>query len=252
MRNLRDHETHSEEELCALIQDGDMHALSILIDRCKDVIEMMARAVHKKENARFIHVEELQGEGPRGVYEAALAFDPDRGVSFRPLLKQVLKNHMLDLAKQTYRQKEDSMDRVNELWLLEEEGKIVIAGEHEHSSRAEHVLRDKVDVYVTNKIFCEQLRDCFLQLSDRQQQILTYKFNYHADRPPMSCEGRKYPDWQVALHFQTKTSLVQRSNQKAYKELKKGLFGEDSASKPEIKEKSEDGAFLKEFWKCNR
>ena len=73
-----------------------------------------------------------------------------------------------------------------------------------------------------------------------------------------NCLRHKFPfaiyDMPVGtdLEFDSQTSLVQRSNQKAYKELKKGLFGEDSASKPEIKEKSEDGAFLKEFWKCKR
>ena len=35
-------------------------------------------------------------------------------------------------------------------------------------------------------------------------------------------------------------------------EAEKGLFGEESSSKPEIKEKCEDGVFLPDFWKCKR
>lgn len=210
---MKSYRAHSNEELCLLTKQADENALRALIERNRPFVQTIIRQLTEGKDIPCVTYEELRQEGSIGIYEAAMQFDPNKGYSFLTLAGRVIRNKMLDLIgiyADTYSQVSIEADQQ----------------EDDASPGVYEITDRRVDVegFVVRKIFLEEVRECFLQLSDRQQQILAYKFGIDLSAHPLESEGRDLPDALVAEYFHSKTSLIRKNKEHAYDYIKGELF----------------------------
>ena len=153
-------------------------------------------------------------EVPESLFHAVRRYKPETGNEFLTFAGDILKKQMKKKVKFFYRPNEVSLSAFEKKDNDPYDADVV---EYEIS------VGNMVEPWVVKKVFFEQFRDFFLELTPRQKMILEYKFGYDPYRPVLTCEGRELPDEVTAEYFHSKTSLIKRSNREAYRRMRGNL-----------------------------
>lgn len=218
------YEKHSDEELVTMTIDKDEDALRELLRRHRGFIIKKAVGYKKWAGLAHVRIDELITVGQSAIYESCKDFDPERGVKFLTFAGQVIRNKMFDFIKIHYKsrghEESKSLRPINK------------SLPRLPSEEIEYMIElGLVEPQAVKKVFYEQFRECFLELPLHQQMILSYKFGYEPDEPVLSCEGRELPDEEVVDYFLSKMSLIIRDEREAYKQMRRGLFGDSKKMK---------------------
>ncbi len=81
MDNTPVEKNHSNEELCELIQNGEIQAQEILCEMNRGLVNRIAGKYEKELNG-VISKEDLEQAGMLGMLAAAERYDPSRGTHF--------------------------------------------------------------------------------------------------------------------------------------------------------------------------
>ena len=152
----------SDGDLCIRFrEDNDETALKALLKRHAGFCYSEALKRHKYGPS----VEDLVDAGKRGLYEASLQFDPERGVKFISFAGEYVKNYMRQMVR------EDGTKKTGKTEPMQND-RIALISQREVFSQMSY----SPEARVIRKERSRQLRICFCQLSDREQRILLEKF----------------------------------------------------------------------------
>lgn len=95
------YEDKTDEEVIALIKNGDKNALNYLIDKYRDIVSLKAN--------RFFVIgaerDDMLQEGFWGLYKAIQSFDPDKQNSFKTFANLCIERQLITAIKASNRQK---------------------------------------------------------------------------------------------------------------------------------------------------
>ena len=152
----------SDGDLCVRFRkEKDETALKILLKRHAGFCYSEALKRHKYG----LSVEDLIDAGKRGLYEASLQFDPERGVKFLSFAGEYVKNYMRHMVR------EDGTKKTGKTELMQNDRIALISPQPDVFKMSE-----SMEERVIRKERSRQLKACFCQLSDREQRILLEKF----------------------------------------------------------------------------
>ncbi len=229
-------------ELCILFREQhDEYAFEILIKRhlgfCYD------QAI--KKGGDRVSVEDLVAEGERGLYEAALRFDPGGGTKFLSFAGKYVAGNMYK------RIKEDSVWE-NELADLEEADKETDWIQHADSRSDLFRSLVSVEERVIRKAYSKEIKESICHLSERERRILLEKFFDPPVLWALIYPGKEISDEILAEYFGMPLRLLKKNLHDAYDKLRKEL---DPAITDRIHKNEcnticrERGAFIdKDFW----
>lgn len=207
-RNLRN------KQLAILAQKGSEKAMRKLLEENEEFYYKIAHVVLREKNAPAYILEYLMDEVPESLFHAVRRYKPETGNEFLTFAGDILKKQMKKKVKFFYRPNEVSLSafekKVNDPY-------------DEDVVEYEISIGNVVEPWVVKKVYFEQFRDFFLELTPRQKMILEYKFGYDPSRPVLTCEGRELLDEVTAEFFNSKTSLIKRNIEESYSYLRQKL-----------------------------
>ncbi len=207
-RNLRN------KQLTIHAQNGSDKAMRELLKENEEFYYKIAHNVLREKKAPAYILEYLMDEVPESLFHAVRRYKPETGNEFLTFAGDILKKQMKKKVKFFYRPNEVSLSAFEKKSYDPYDEDVV---EYEIS------VGNMVEPSVVTKIYFEQFRDSFLELTARQKMILEYKFGYDPSRPVLTCEGRELSDEVTAEHFHSKTNLIKRSNREAYRRMRGDL-----------------------------
>lgn len=207
-RNLRN------KQLAIYAQNGSEKAMRELLEENEEFYFKMAHDVLKEKKAPAYILEYLMDEVPESLFHAVRRYKPETGNEFLTFAGDILKKRMKKKVKFFFRPNEVSLSAFEKKSNDPYDEDVV---EYEIS------VGNMVEPSVVTKIYFEQFRDFFLELTPRQKMILEYKFGYDPSRPVLTCEGRELPDEVTAEFFNSKTSLIKRNIEESYSYLRQKL-----------------------------
>jgi len=205
---------HRNKQLAILAQKGSEKAMRKLLEENEEFYYEIAHVVLREKNAPAYILDYLMDEVPESLFHAVRRYKPETGNEFLTFAGDILKKQMKKKVKFFYRPNEVSLSAFEKKDNDPYDADVV---EYEIS------VGNMVEPWVVKKVFFEQFRDFFLELTPRQKMILEYKFRYDPYRPVLTCEGRELPDEVTAEYFHSKTSLIKRSNREAYRRMRGNL-----------------------------
>lgn len=205
---------HRNKQLAILAQKGSEKAMRELLEENEEFYYKIAHDVLKEKKVPAYILEYLMDEVPESLFHAVRRYKPETGNEFLTFAGDILKKQMKKKVKFFYRPNEVSLSGLVKKNNDPYDEDVV---EYEIS------IGNVVEPFVVKKIYFEQFRDSFLELTPRQKMILEYKFGYDPSRPVLTCEGRELPDEVTAEYFHSKTNLIKRSNREAYRKMRRNL-----------------------------
>ena len=228
----------SDGELCIRFRkEKDETALKILLNRHAGFCYSEALKRHKYG----LSVEDLIDAGKRGLYEASLQFDPERGVKFLSFAGEYVKNYMRHMVR------EDGMKKTGKTESIQNDRIALISPQTDVFKMSE-----SMEERVIRKERTRQLKACFCRLSGREQRILLEKFFDPPYLWALHLPGKEIEDKELARQFDIPQRLLRRNLNAAYKKLREGLEMEGLAQRHLRQSKRirrEKGTYIQEdFW----
>jgi len=228
----------SDGDLCIRFrEENDEMALKTLLKRHAGFCYSEALKRHKFGPS----VEDLVDAGKRGLYEASLQFDPERGVKFLSFAGEYAKNYMRQMVREDGTKKNGRTEPM-------QNDRIVLISQRAVFSQMSNSLEERV----IRKERTRLLRTCFCQLTEREQRILLEKFFDPPYLWALHLPGKEIEDKELTRHFDIPQRLLRRNLKAAYKKLREGLEMEGPAQRrrrqaPKIRR--EKGNYIKgDFW----
>ena len=192
----------TNEQLCALVKQGDADAQNLLIENNLRVIKKTAFEVWNTR-AQFnrslcIDVEDLVQEGSMGLYDCIEKFDPDSGNQFLTYAVPAIKNAMLDYV----RSQSSSFEGKNqsEIMSLDEFAKDEVQSRHTFIPDA--ATQTPEQVYLAQERL-NDLHHALDMIEKRDEQYLRYRFGFDDDI--------EHPLTETAQHFNLSESRAKKT-----------------------------------------
>ena len=192
----------TNEQLCALVKQGDADAQNLLIENNLRFIKKTAFEVWNTR-AQFnrslcIDVEDLVQEGTIGLYDCIEKFDPDSGNQFLTYAVPAIKNAMLDYV----RSQSSSFEGKNqsEIMSLDEFAKDEVQSRHTFIPDA--ATQTPEQVYLAQERL-NDLHHALDMIEKRDEQYLRYRFGFDDDI--------EHPLTETAQHFNLSESRAKKT-----------------------------------------
>ena len=192
----------TNEELCALVKQGDADAQNLLIEKNLRFVKKTAFEVWNTR-AQFnrslcIDVEDLVQEGSMGLYDCIEKFDPDSGNQFLTYAVPAIKNAMLDYV----RSQSSSFEGKNqsEIMSLDEFAKDEVQSRHTFIPDA--ATQTPEQVYLAQERL-NDLHHALDMIEKRDEQYLRYRFGFDDDI--------EHPLTETAQHFNLSESRAKKT-----------------------------------------
>ena len=192
----------TNEQLCALVKQGDADAQNLLIEKNLRFVKKTAFEVWNTR-AQFnrslcIDVEDLVQEGSMGLYDCIEKFDPDSGNQFLTYAVPAIKNAMLDYV----RSQSSSFEGKNqsEIMSLDEFAKDEVQSRHTFIPDA--ATQTPEQVYLAQERL-EDIHHALDMIEAREEQYLRYRFGFDDDV--------EHPLTETARHFNLSESRAKRT-----------------------------------------
>ncbi len=199
----------SDGDLCVRFRkEKDETALKILLNRHAGFCYSEALKRHKYG----LSVEDLIDAGKRGLYEASLQFDPERGVKFLSFAGEYVKNYMRHMVR------EDGTKKTGKTEPMQND-RIVLISQRTVFSQ----MSNSPEESVLRKERTRQLKVGFRQLSDREQRILLEKFFDPPYLWALPLPGKEIEDKELAKQFDIPLRLLRRNLNTAYRKLRERM-----------------------------
>ncbi len=235
-----DYEQMSNEELAVYVKNHCFAGWPVLIERNRPFYQKIAQDVVREIHAGAYLVPALLDEVTESMYEAVEHFDPERGMAFLTFAGKILYNRMIKALGVLYKPREISIEEIE--WKMQKR-----TGEEDWKFQLP--AGDLTEPAAVKKVYFEQFRDCFLQLEEKQREVLECKFGYDPYKPVLSCPEDYKSDIRVTALKKSKPSIVTSCRIAGYEALRKKPFFAGSKKKmipPEVKR--EPGIYFNEFW----
>lgn len=168
----------SNEQLCALAQNGDKNARNLLLENNIGFIRKTANEIYLKmnlgESELVIDKDDLEQEGCIGLLNAIPKFDSDKGIRFLTYAASFIRNAMTDLIR---RESNDGL--ASQKVLLDE----VIPGD-EQMLRIEAIADPTVkspEKICMERETLRELYEALDKIGDREQTYLLYRYGFTDD-----------------------------------------------------------------------
>ncbi len=168
----------SNEQLCALAQNGDKNARNFLLENNIGFIRKTANEIYLKmnlgESELVIDKDDLEQEGCIGLLNAIPRFDGDKGIRFLTYAASFIRNAMVDFIR-----RESTDGLASQKVCLDE----VIPGD-EQTLRIEAIADPTVKSPEKICIEKETLRELYTamdRIGDREQTYLLYRYGFTDD-----------------------------------------------------------------------
>ena len=192
----------TNEQLCALVKQGDADAQNLLIEKNLRFVKKTAFEVWNTR-AQFnrslcIDVEDLVQEGSMGLYDCIEKFDPDSGNQFLTYAVPAIKNAMLDYV----RSQSSSFEGKNqsEIMSLDEFAKDEVQSRHTFIPDA--ATQTPEQVYLAQERL-NDLHHALDMIEKRDEQYLRYRFGFDDDV--------EHPLTETAQHFNLSESRAKKT-----------------------------------------
>ena len=192
----------TNEQLCALVKQGDADAQNLLIEKNLRFVKKTAFEVWNTR-AQFnrslcIDVEDLVQEGSMGLYDCIEKFDPDSGNQFLTYAVPAIKNAMLDYV----RSQSSSFEGKNqsEIMSLDEFAKDEVQSRHTFIPDA--ATQTPEQVYLAQERL-NDLHHALDMIEKRDEQYLRYRFGFDDDI--------EHPLTETAQHFNLSESRAKKT-----------------------------------------
>ena len=192
----------TNEQLCALVKQGDADAQNLLIEKNLRFVKKTAFEVWNTR-AQFnrslcIDVEDLVQEGSMGLYDCIEKFDPDSGNQFLTYAVPAIKNAMLDYV----RSQSSSFECKNqsEIMSLDEFAKDEVQSRHTFIPDA--ATQTPEQVYLAQERL-NDLHHALDMIEKRDEQYLRYRFGFDDDI--------EHPLTETAQHFNLSESRAKKT-----------------------------------------
>lgn len=164
----------TNEQLCALAQNGDSDALNQLVENNLPFINKTAYSIWnlRSDMSRFwgLMPDDLAQEGAMALVKCAERFDPSQGTKFLTYAAPAIRNAMLDVI------------RKQEVLYTEDDRKLTtsqteIAEQEFQDNSSDAYSRTPEQVYI-RKESMEELHHALNQIRDREREYLFYRFGF--------------------------------------------------------------------------
>ncbi|HIX29951.1 MAG TPA: sigma-70 family RNA polymerase sigma factor [Candidatus Blautia stercoravium] len=208
----------NNERLCALAQNGDEKARSLLLEKNYGFIRQTATELYQSmnlgESDLGIEMDDLAQEGCIGLLDAISRFDSSKSIKFLTYAAPSIKNAMTDLVRSAFSQYEQRMtDKKNGPGLqkvrLDE-----ILPDDERMLRIEAIAnpaaKSPEQIYLDRETMRE-LYEGLGKLSEREQTYLLYRYGF-TDETEHTLIG-------TAIHFNLRESRAKKLEEEAMDNL---------------------------------
>ena len=222
----------SNEQLCALAQQGDMQARDRLLEENWSFLKKTASDIlwhiEGSREEPGISRDDLIQEGSLGLLKAIPSFDAEKGVKFLSYAAAFVRNAMTDVLRANAARFEKRIERDEDgfgyrrLWIDE-----VLSGRNREIrswALADPRLQTPEQIYIRQETLLE-LYDALEHLHVREQTYILYRYGF-TDDSEHTLIG-------TAEHFHLSMSRAKTTEKQALKELRKGILGR--SVNPDIK-----------------
>ena len=223
---MRDFDEYSNEDLCAAAKNGDNWAFGELVERHRGLIIHIVLSIKKKRKTPYLSFKDLLTEGEMGIYKGVNSFDPSRGSRFSSFIGNVIRNTIQDRITDDSRS--EYQRGIDADWTLERYEQI---DSYRKKYDPEHIL--------VKQIHSREIRTAFLELSEREQELMWVKFGYHPFDLPEALSGWELSEKEIADICESKTSLIKDEVLDAFDHMQINLIGH-TVSKEEDPEKEKE------------
>jgi len=207
----------SNEQLCALAQEGDFIARNLLLENNQSFIHMTTRKLYREmalTDQLGIQYDDLFQEGSIGLLNAIDRFDSDKGTKFLTYAAPTIRNAMIDLIRAAFSQFEQRMTTDRDGYVFEEVRLNGMILSEERMPRIEAVANPFVispeDIYIKKEMM-QELYAALKRLTSREQAYLLYRYGF-TDETEHSLLG-------TALHFHLSESRAKRTEEQSMDNL---------------------------------
>lgn len=194
----------TNEQLCALAQNGDSDALNQLVENNLPFINKTAYSIWnlRSDMSRFwgLMPDDLAQEGAMALVKCVEHFDPGQGTKFLTYAAPAIRNAMLDVIR-----KQEVLYTEDDRKLSTSQTEIAEQEFQDHSSDA--YSRTPEQVYI-RKESMEELHHALNQIRDREREYLFYRFGF--DDENVECTRKD-----TAVHFHITEASAKRTEKTA-------------------------------------
>ena len=192
----------TNEQLCALVKQGDADAQNLLIEKNLRFVKKTAFEVWNTR-AQFnrslcIDVEDLVQEGSMGLYDCIEKFDPDSGNQFLTYAVPAIKNAMLDYV----RSQSSSFEGKNQSEIMSLDEFAKDEAQSRHTFIPDAATQTPEQVYLAQERL-NDLHHALDMIEKRDEQYLRYRFGFDDDI--------EHPLTETAQHFNLSESRAKKT-----------------------------------------
>ena len=192
----------TNEQLCALVKQGDADAQNLLIEKNLRFVKKTAHEVWSTQSelncSLHITLDDLVQEGALGMLGCIESYNPDSGNLFLTYAAPAIRNAMIDYIRSQSVSFEAK--NLNSIISLDELAKDEVRSRHNYI--ADPTRQTPEQIYLAQERI-DDIHHALYMIEDREEQYLRYRFGFDDDM--------EHPLTETAKHFHLSESRAKKT-----------------------------------------